>query len=499
MKPSTLPTTTAPVDLAALSAAVAASNRRVVVIDDDPTGSQSVADLPIITTWADDDVRWAFDQDAVGFFVLANTRSLGPGAAAAVVAEVHDRVVAVAEERGEDVVLISRGDSTLRGHFPLETDVLARRGADRGRGVDVVLLVPAYPDAGRITVDSVHYIASADDWTPVGESEFARDASFGYRASALPEWVAEKTAGRVAASDVVRLTLDLIRTGGPAAVAEALLGCRDGRVAVADAVDEDDLRVVALGALAAEAEGLRVVYRSGPSFVRARCGQEARGALSDAALDRAFVDAPTGHGLVAVGSHVGLTGRQLDRLLAERPVVPVEIDLARCLESRAGFHEVVEHSARQVVDHLRDSDVVVMTSRTLVRGTDAEDSLRVSRVASESLVSVVRAVAARQRPAFLVAKGGITSNDLATEALEIDRAWTLGTMLPGIVSLWVAADGPSAGVPFVVFPGNVGDDGALAAVVARVAAAAGAAGVRASAMETVEERQHRSGPEGTIL
>ena len=475
MKPSSLPTATAPADLAVLSAAVAASNRRVVVIDDDPTGSQSVADLPIITTWEDDDVRWAFDQDAVGFFVLANTRSLLPDAAAAVVAEVHDRVVAVADERGEDVVLVSRGDSTLRGHFPLETDVLADRGAALGRVVDAVLLVPAYPDAGRITVDSVHYLATADDWTPVGESEFAQDASFGYRASALPEWVAEKTQGRVPASDVVRLTLDLIRTGGPAAVTDALLTCHDGRVAVADAVDEDDLRVVALGALAAEAAGLRVVYRSGPSFVRARCGQEARGPLSDAALTEAFTDAPSGHGLVAVGSHVGLTGRQLDELLAQHPVVPVEIDLVRCLESEAGFQEVVEDSARRAAEHLADSDVVVMTSRTLIRGTDAADSLRVSRVASESLVAVVRAVAARRRPSFLVAKGGITSNDLATKALAIDRAWTLGTMLSGIVSLWVAADGPSAGVPYVVFPGNVGGDDALSAVVARVATAAAAA------------------------
>jgi len=481
MKPSSLPATTAPVDVAVLSAAVAASNRRVVVIDDDPTGSQSVADLPIITTWEDEDVRWAFDQDAVGFFVLANTRSLRPDAAAAVVADVHDRVVAVADERGEEVVLISRGDSTLRGHFPLETDVLARRGADRGRAVDAVLLVPAYPDAGRITVDSVHYLATADDWTPVGDSEFARDASFGYRASALPEWVAEKTEGRVAASDVVRLTLDLIRTGGPTAVAEALLACRDGRVAVADAVDEDDLRVVALGALAAEADGLRVVYRSGPSFVRARCGQEARGPLSDTALTDAFVDAPSGHGLVAVGSHVGLTGRQLDRLVAERPVVPVEIDLERCLASEEGFQEVVEESARRAADELAGSDVVVMTSRTLIRGTDAEDSLRVSRVASESLVAVVRAVVARRRPSFLVAKGGITSNDLATKALSIDRAWTLGTMLPGIVSLWVAADGPNAGVPYVVFPGNVGGDDALAAVVTRVATAAAEVGVSGAA------------------
>src|SRR6476619_1131511 len=50
--------------------------RRLVVLDDDPTGTQSVSELPVLTSWSVEDLRWALRQDTTGFFVLTNTRSL---------------------------------------------------------------------------------------------------------------------------------------------------------------------------------------------------------------------------------------------------------------------------------------------------------------------------------------------------------------------------------------------------------------------------------------
>jgi hypothetical protein len=48
-------------------------------------------------------------------------------------------------------------------------------------------------------------------------------------------------------------------------------------------------------------------------------------------------------------------------------------------------------------------------------------------------------------------------------------------MLPGIVSLWEPVDGPAAGIPYVVFPGNVGDDRSLLGVVRILSARGGTA------------------------
>lgn len=447
---------------AAEVAAAVAGGPRLVVLDDDPTGTQTVADVPVLTSWTVDDLRWALRQDSGAFFVLTNTRSLSPKDAAArnreVVRALHDASAA----EGTGYVLASRGDSTLRGHFPLETDVLAAELASVGAGApDGVVLVPSYIEAGRLTVGSYHWMRTPEGLLPVGESEFARDATFGYRSSSLPEWVEEKTGGRVAAGDVLRITLDELRVGGPAQVAKVLGTLRDGRMAVVDAVCDDDLRVLALALAEAEGRGARLLYRVGPSFVRARAGQAARAPLTAGELRPLRGDAP--HGLVAIGSHVSLTTRQLDRLRERGGIAEYELDVARLLDDDRRDAHIAETAAAAAAA-LDTADAVIHTSRALVTGTGADESLAISRRVSAALVEAVRQVNVARRPAFVVAKGGITSSDTATVGLEIRRAWARGTLLPGIVSLWQPVDGPAAGIPYIVFAGNVGGDEALADV-----------------------------------
>ncbi|MET8976807.1 four-carbon acid sugar kinase family protein [Streptomyces sp. NPDC004539] len=442
---------------AAEVAARLAGAPRLVVLDDDPTGTQTVAGLPVLTSWSVDDLRWALRQDTAAFFVLTNTRSLSGESAAERNREVVRALREASAAEGVAYVLASRGDSTLRGHFPLETDVLA----EELTGVDGVVLVPAYIEAGRLTVGSRHWMRTPRGLLPVGDSEFARDATFGYRSSFLPDWVEEKTGGRVRADEVLRITLDDLRGGGPAHTARLLSTLRGGRTAVVDAVCDDDLRVLAVAA--AEAKDTRLLYRVGPSFVRARAGQEGRPPLTRAELSG--LRTAGGHGLIVVGSHVSLTTRQLARLRECGGVAEYELDVTALLDGdRRDGH--VDEVASAAAGALGSADVVLRTSRTLVTGVDADASLAISRRVSAGLVETVRRVSALRRPAFVVAKGGITSSDTATEGLRIRRAWARGTLLPGIVSLWEPVEGPAAGIPYVVFAGNVGDDEALADAVA---------------------------------
>ncbi|WP_229914369.1 four-carbon acid sugar kinase family protein [Streptomyces capitiformicae] len=434
---------------------------RLVVLDDDPTGTQTVADVPVLTSWSVDDLRWALRQDSAVFFVLTNTRSLPAEDAAARNREVVRALHAAAAAEGTGYVLASRGDSTLRGHFPLETDVLAEELTELGAGApDGMVLVPAYIEAGRLTVGAKHWMRTADGLLPVGMSEFARDATFGYRSSSLPEWVEEKTGGRIPADKVLRVTLDDLRGGGPAHTARLLSSLRGGRVAVVDAVCDDDLRVLALALAEAEQDGTRLLYRVGPSFVRARAGQAGRAPLTPAEL-RPLRSNAAPHGLIVVGSHVALTTRQLDRLRERGGITEYELDVALLLDEERRDAHIAEVSAA-AAGALDSADAVIRTSRTLVTGADADDSLAISRKVSAALVQAVRQVSAARRPAFVVAKGGITSSDTATHGLEIRRAWARGTLLPGIVSLWEPVDGPAAGIPYIVFAGNVGGADALA-------------------------------------
>lgn len=431
----------------------------VVWLDDDPTGTQAVHDLPVLTAWDAEDVAWALSHGGPGFFVLTNTRSLDPAGAAARVREVVGSCLDAAAAIGTTLVFASRGDSTLRSNFPAETDAIREVLDRRGLAVDGLLLAPAFPSAGRLTIDGVHHVRTPDGLLPAAETEYARDATFGYRSSDLGAWAAEK-AGRPL--DVVRLP---VRTE---ATAEDDLDVpfdrgHDDRVVVVDARDDADLRAAVLPLLRAEAAGARFVYQVGPAFVGARSGQRGAPLVSDEHLDE-VVDRSR-PGLVVVGSHVARTTRQLQELHRTREVRQVELDATLVLEHPdAHVAEVVERTA----DALASGPTALTTSRTLVRGTDGAASLDIARRVSDALARTVREVVARQRPSYVVAKGGITSSQVATDALGVRRAWVVGTMLPGLVSLWRVEDGPAAGLPYVVFAGNVGDDDALARVVDRL-------------------------------
>ncbi|HEX4831104.1 MAG TPA: four-carbon acid sugar kinase family protein [Trebonia sp.] len=477
-----------PVGAAEVALRVAASGRVLVVLDDDPTGTQAVAGIPVLTQWTVPDLRWAFDQAVPAFFVLTNTRALPAERAAARNREVIRALVTAAGQAGARFAVASRGDSTLRGHYPLETDAIASElRAAAGTTVDGVILVPAYLDAGRLTVGGVHWVRGPGGLVPVGETEFARDPSFGFRSSHLGEYVEEKTGGRWRAGDVPAISLAGLRTGSMAALVATLTSLEGGMPVIVDAASEDDLRMLALAAMAAEAAGKTLVYRCGPSFVRARAGLEPRPPLGAAdlaairdqggALDAGNRDAAAGtgpragHGLVIVGSHVGQTTRQLGALSRLGDLTHLELDVPAVLaagrqpDAAGRLAALAAGLAVAAAGALARTDVVLTTSRAVAAGADSGASLAIARAVSDAVVAVARGVVSRVRPAWIIAKGGITSSEVATAGLGVRRAWARGTLLPGIVSVWDPVDSRVPGTPYVVFAGNVGDEGSLAAAV----------------------------------
>jgi hypothetical protein len=212
------------------------------------------------------DFGWAFDHIVrsgcdPAVYVLTNTRSLDPAEAAARNDEVVRNALAAAGSLEGSAGLslrlgfVSRSDSTLRGHYPLEPDVIAAVVAEvSGEQTDGVVLVPAFPDAGRVTIGGVHYVRGTGDSVGrlilVAETEFAQDASFGYTNSELAHYVEEKSRGRITADSVIVLDLNIIRAGGSAdgtvgdptisarAIADAIDGASSSTPIVADIVTE---------------------------------------------------------------------------------------------------------------------------------------------------------------------------------------------------------------------------------------------------------------------
>jgi len=392
---------------------------RIAVLDDDPTGSQTVHDVAIVL--ALDDLRLAGDTT----FFLTNTRSLPEAEAAALT----ERVARALFEQDPAVEIVSRSDSTLRGHVTAEVEAIDRaRRAVLGNGYDGVLLVPAFFEAGRFTRDDIHWAGD----TPVGETEFARDATFGYTSSNLRDFVREKT-GEQASS----LSLEDIRAGR---VGETLA---KGGWIVVNAEGYDDLDAVVRGV---RESGRTFLFRTGPSFVRSLAGIAPKDPLT--ADELAVRD---GHGLVVVGSHVGLTTRQVEAVEGLREF---ELDVDALDPEGVGA---------QVRAALATEDVLVYTSRTLKAG-----GLETAREVSRAVTQVV-ATALDAKPGWVIAKGGITSHDVAVEGLGIRRATVLGQLLPGMVSVFQPdeADERAVGMPYVVFAGNVGDEHTLAEIIDR--------------------------------
>jgi uncharacterized protein YgbK (DUF1537 family) len=445
--------------------ALAAAGRRIAVLDDDPTGSQTVHDVAVVTVFDPKEIAAGLDGPGSTCFILTNTRSMGEADAVALNTRVGRTLFELSRRLDAPVDVISRSDSTLRGHVIAEVTALdAVRREVLGRGYDGVLLIPAYLEAGRFTVGDVHWARVGGEPRPVGETEFARDATFGFSASNLREFVAEKSGGTIRPDDVHSITLDDIRLGGPQRVTEILTGVTGGAFVVVNAIDYADLDVVVLGVLAAQGDGGKAfLYRTGPSFPQPLAGLDPQPPLR--AEDIWPDGRPAGHGLVVVGSHVGLTSRQVAVARAAGGLTEVELDVTTVTDPARRDAHVADITAR-VVEALGGSEVLLFTSRTLVRDPDPAVSLEIARQVSTAVIEVVRG-AVPARPAWVVAKGGITSHDVAVRGLGIRRATVLGQLLPGLVSVLrpVEALPEVVGTPYVVFAGNVGDESTLAYVI----------------------------------
>ncbi|MCI9889883.1 hypothetical protein JT358_15725 [Micrococcales bacterium 31B] len=440
----------------------------LLVLDDDPTGSQCVDDVMIAFDLEPEVIIEHLNSPARVSFALTNSRALREDDALAVQRAVVAPVLA--HVTAPPPLLVSRSDSTLRGHVIAEPEALRDQAEASGRAVGGILFVPAMLEAGRTTRDDVHFCTTPGGEVPVGQSHFATDATFGYRSSNLREFLEERSGGRISAADVLSITANHI-AGGPDKVCDVLRSAQ-GAWVIVNATTYADLEIVAAAQWRLEREGTTFITRCGPSYVHSLRGTPRASTLSaDALAAHVTNDPPRGqHGLIVVGSHVDLTSAQLHHLQRNAGLIECELDAHALLGPEAPGY--LAETARKVRESLDSNTVVVYTSRALLRTDDPDESLAISKRISDGVVALVQSVMV-DRPAWVVAKGGITSHEVARHGLGIRSARVVGQFYPGQISLMVATDAAehSLGCPYVIFPGNVGDESALTYVVGVLRAA----------------------------
>lgn len=441
-------------DMEAFCLGMRALNCKIVVLDDDPTGIQTVHHVSVYTDWSAESIRAGFAQPRTMFFILTNSRSMSEEETARVHAEIAQRLAAISHECGKPFLLISRGDSTLRGHYPLETQTLRENLEAAGLGpFDGEVLCPFFPEGGRYTAGGIHYVQSDGFLIPAGETEFARDATFGYHNSDLSKWVEEKTRGRYPADEQIVLPLELLRSGDVASAAKLLMRAEHFRKIIVNALDYADLRVFALALSDAMRHGKHFLFRTAAALPKVL------GCIRDQPLlepgKLCDLKTRTG-GLVLVGSHVNKTTEQMERLLELPGTVAVPfhsetvLSAARFQAERARVQAEIE---RQL--SLRKT-AVVYTSRKLLLppGGDPQAALSLSVQISKAMTGFVSELTLR--PRFMIAKGGITSSEIGVHGLNVRCAEVQGQVLPGIPVWKTGPESRFPGLSYIIFPGNVG-------------------------------------------
>ena len=448
---------------ALLSQAMEGFHKKLVVLDDDPTGVQTVHDVSVYTDWEEESIRKGFEEKEAMFFILTNSRSFSVEETTKVHQDIAARVAKVARELGQDFMIISRGDSTLRGHYPLETQLLAD-GLTKNEGVviDGEIICPFFPEGGRYTMDNIHYVKEQDNLVPAGMTEFARDKTFGYKSSDLTEYVEEKTEGKYHKEDCITISLDELNALDVQGIKDKLMSAQNMAKIIVNAVSYADLKIFCAALVLAMKAGKHYMARTAAAFTKVM------GRISDQPLlGRAQLEGDTKNGgIVLIGSHVKKTTDQLNCLKKlDGQADFMEFQVNTVFEEN-GLEKEVERTVKAAEEKiLSGRTVVIYTSRQLLapENMTPEEKLQISVKISNAVTSIIGKLSVK--PKFIIAKGGITSSDVGTKALRVKKARVMGQVKKGIPVWMTGEESKFPGMPYIIFPGNVGEVSTLKEIV----------------------------------
>lgn len=438
-------------------------NYKIVVLDDDPTGVQTVHGVSVYTDWTKESIEQGFREEKSIFFLLTNSRSFTAKETTEVHQDIARRIHEVSQQEGIPYVIVSRGDSTLRGHYPLETVTMKNTIESLSNvSFDGEIIIPFFKEGGRLTINNVHYVQYGEELVPAGETEFAKDRTFGYTSSHLGEWVEEKTNGEYTKEGTTYISLEDLRSLNVEGIKEQLMNVTNFNKVVVNAVDYVDVEVFVTAFIQAMKEGKTFICRSAAALTKVI------GGIADKPLltrDELITEETTNGGLVAVGSHVQKTTEQLYALLDSGLVTPVEFDVHLVLDDEKFQQEVdrVRTTCEELITAGKSVVYYTRRERLDLGEGRAEEELKLSVKISDAVTSIVHDL--KVKPKYIIAKGGITSSSIGTVGLSVKRAEVSGQVAPGIPVWKTGEESKFPHTSYIVFPGNVGTKDTLKEVV----------------------------------
>ena len=430
------------------------NNKKIVVLDDDPTGVQTVHDASVYTDWSKESIKSGFEEKNKLFYILTNSRGFTIEQTIKAHKEIANTIAEVGRELNKEYIIISRSDSTLRGHYPLETKLLKDIENQNGKKIDGEILCPFFKEGGRFTINNIHYVKYDNKLVPAGETEFAKDKTFGYTSSNMCEYIEEKTNGEFKKENVTCISLDDIRSLNFDKIEKQLLEVNDFNKVVVNAIDYCDIKVFCIALYRAMAKGKTYMFRTAAAIVKVIGGITNQPLLTK---EKMIVKDNKNGGIVVVGSHTKKTTSQLESLKEVGGIEFIEFNSDLVLDEikfEQEIKRVVSLSEKFISE---GTTVVTYTKRKLlvVENDSKEDALIRSVKISDAVQSLVGRLTVE--PSFVIAKGGITSSDVGTKALAVKKANVMGQIKPGIPVWQTGDESKFPKTPYVIFPGNVGE------------------------------------------
>lgn len=443
--------------------AVNKDRHKIVVLDDDPTGVQTVHDVSVYTNWEYESIKKGFEENSKVFYILTNSRAFTVEQTKKIHEKIGATIVKVSSELNCPYIIISRSDSTLRGHYPLETEVLKQQiMLYSNEIVDGEILCPYFKEGGRFTLNNIHYVKYGMKLVPAGETEFAKDKTFGYTASNMTKYIEEKTQGKYKAENVTCISLEDLRNQNFVRIEKQLCSVENFGKVIVNAIDDYDLKVFVIALYRVINKGKKFIFRSAAGLVKIM------GAISDRPLlqyNDLIKNKINSGGIVVIGSHTIKTTKQLEALKEINQLEFVEFNSDLVLNEMQFAQEIRRTVELEEKIISSGKTVVVYTKRTLLtmKNDTKEQALIRSVKISDAVQSLVDNL--NITPAFVVAKGGITSSDVGTKALRVTKAKVLGQIQPGIPVWQTDMNSKFPHIPYIIFPGNVGENDTLKRVV----------------------------------
>lgn len=429
----------------------------LIVFADDPSACQNTSNSWLVIRPNEAMVIDALTRNLSPLFIVTNTRRVSPQRAVQLLRE-NCRIVANAIARIRTTMpdfnplIANYCDASLTGQFPSETDVIA---AELGP-FSSLLFIPAHWEAGYITRDSVHYLRIENRLVPAYKTDFSQDPLLGFSTSYLPEYIEEKTKGRIRAHQVTRV----LHTDLPSAQLALLMKLSDNAACIVDCESAQSLAGFMAVVGHAHQAGRRFLFRGSASVVAALSGKSLE--YSDPLPTWSTLEGGR-PGIVIVGSPLAQATVQLQRLFDEPGVVGLEIDVNE-IDRREGYVRDIAASARRAL--VNNNTVVIFTSRPDGFPPDTSRFTLAEKISS-FLIDLLQRI--NFHPGFVVCKGAATSCDILARGLNLEIEPVYGQVLGGHSLLFCPNDHklfPST--PVIVCGQNIGGASALVELVQRL-------------------------------